>query len=525
MAPLTPKGCTSPARSSRTTSATCRFDDAIDQTIVDFEDGDIVTGTVVKVDKDEVLLDIGFKSEGVIPARELSIRHDVDAHEVVSVGDEVEALVLQKEDKEGRLVLSKKRAQYERGMGHHREGQGVRRRRQGPGHRGRQGRAHPRHRPARLPARLARRAASGPRPPAVHRQDARGEDHRARQEPQQRRALPPGLARGDPEGAAWRVPRQPEAGRDPQGRRLLGRELRRLRRPRRDGRARARLRALLEARRPPLLGRRRRRRGHRPGPRRRPRQGADQPVAEGDPVDPWQEFATHHRVGELVYGRITKLVPFGAFVQVGDGIEGLVHISEMAAHHVDLPEQVVTPGEELWVKIIDIDLAAPQDQPFDQAGRRRRRGRRGVPRGFRRARLRRRGQLHRLRLLGDRLHPRDREPGGLGRPVGRQRGRDRDGSEQAAGAPSAGPQERDARRNARGGAVEAFAAWRRRSDRCRGERGRASGPGRGDRPRSAGLVSPGLLELTSPEELPELLRPAPYRSARKATLPCGRCTR
>ena len=49
-------------------------------------------------------------------------------------------------------------------------------------------------------------------------------------------------------------------------------------------------------------------------------------------------------------------MPFGAFVQVGDGIEGLVHISEMAVHHVDLPEQVVTPGEELWVKIIDIDL-------------------------------------------------------------------------------------------------------------------------------------------------------------------------
>jgi small subunit ribosomal protein S1 len=72
--------------------------------------------------------------------------------------------------------------------------------------------------------------------------------------------------------------------------------------------------------------------------------------------DPWQEFATGHQVGELVYGRVTKLVPFGAFVQVGEGIEGLVHISEMAAHHVDAPEQVVTPGEELWVKIIDIDL-------------------------------------------------------------------------------------------------------------------------------------------------------------------------
>jgi small subunit ribosomal protein S1 len=50
-------------------------------------------------------------------------------------------------------------------------------------------------------------------------------------------------------------------------------------------------------------------------------------------------------------------VQFGAFVQVGDGIEGLVHISEMSAHHVDSPEQVVTPGEELWVKIIDLDLA------------------------------------------------------------------------------------------------------------------------------------------------------------------------
>ena len=72
--------------------------------------------------------------------------------------------------------------------------------------------------------------------------------------------------------------------------------------------------------------------------------------------DPWQAFANNHRVGELVYGRVTKLVPFGAFIQVGDGIEGLVHISEMAAHHVDLPEQVVTPGEELWVKIIDLDL-------------------------------------------------------------------------------------------------------------------------------------------------------------------------
>src|SRR5438067_11688246 len=82
---------------------------AIDETIKYFNDGDIVEGTIVKVDRDEVLLDIGYKTEGVIPSRELSIKHDVDPSEVVTVGDHVEALVLQKEDKEGRLILSKNR--------------------------------------------------------------------------------------------------------------------------------------------------------------------------------------------------------------------------------------------------------------------------------------------------------------------------------------------------------------------------------------------------------------------------------
>src|SRR3984885_6087195 len=85
---------------------------AIDETIKYFNDGDIVEGTVVKVDRDEVLLDIGYKTEGVIPSRELSIPHDV-----VKSGEHIEALVLQKEDKEGRLILSKKRAQYERAWG------------------------------------------------------------------------------------------------------------------------------------------------------------------------------------------------------------------------------------------------------------------------------------------------------------------------------------------------------------------------------------------------------------------------
>ncbi|MEX0913941.1 MAG: S1 RNA-binding domain-containing protein, partial [Demequina sp.] len=90
---------------------------AIDATIKNFDDGDLVEGTIVKVDRDEVLLDIGYKTEGVIPARELSIRQDADPDDVVNVGDTIEALVLTKEDKEGRLILSKKRAQYERAWG------------------------------------------------------------------------------------------------------------------------------------------------------------------------------------------------------------------------------------------------------------------------------------------------------------------------------------------------------------------------------------------------------------------------
>ena len=173
--------------------------------MVDVDDGQLVTGTVVKVDRDEVLLDIGYKSEGVIPSRELSIRNDVDPAEVVSLGDEIEALVLQKEDKEGRLILSKKRAQYERAWGtieKIKESEGVVVR---PGHRGRQGRPDPRHRPARLPARLARRAAPGARPAALRRQDARGQDHRARQEPQQRGAVAAGRGSRRPRRSSART--------------------------------------------------------------------------------------------------------------------------------------------------------------------------------------------------------------------------------------------------------------------------------------------------------------------------------
>jgi len=89
----------------------------VEKTLKFFNDGDLIQGTVVKIDRDEVLLDVGYKTEGVIPSRELSIKHDIDPSEVVGIGDDIEALVLQKEDKEGRLILSKKRAQYERAWG------------------------------------------------------------------------------------------------------------------------------------------------------------------------------------------------------------------------------------------------------------------------------------------------------------------------------------------------------------------------------------------------------------------------
>jgi small subunit ribosomal protein S1 len=332
------------------------LDDAYSQSMVEVEDGQIVEGTVVKVDRDEVLLDIGYKSEGVIPSRELSIRNDVDPSEVVDLGEQIEALVLQKEDKEGRLVLSKKRAQYERAWGtieKIKEEEGVV---SGPvievvkgglildiGLRGF------------LPASLVELRRVRDLQPYVGRsleakiieldknrnnvvlsRRAWLEETQKEQREDFLHNLKPGEVRkgvvssvvnfgafvdlGGMDGLihvselSWKHVDHPGsvvAVGDEVEVQVLDVDL-----------DRERISLSLKA----------------------------------TQQDPWQEFATNHRVGELVYGRVTKLVPFGSFVQVGDGIEGLVHISEMSAHHVDLPEQVVTPGEELWVKIIDLDL-------------------------------------------------------------------------------------------------------------------------------------------------------------------------
>ncbi len=332
------------------------FEDAIAGTIVEFDDGDIVKGTVVKVDKDEVLLDIGFKSEGVIPARELSIRHDVDPGEIVSLGEEIEALVLQKEDKEGRLILSKKRAQYERAWGtieKIKENEGVV---SGPvievvkgglildiGLRGF------------LPASLVELRRVRDLQPYV------GRNLEAKIIELDKNRNNVVLSR-----RAWLEETQKEQREEFLENLKIG-EVRRgtvssvvnfgafVDLGGMDGLVHVSELSWKHVDHPSSVV--------------QVGDEIDVQVLEVDldrerislslkatQQDPWQEFANAHRVGELVYGRVTKLVPFGSFVQVGEGIEGLVHISEMAVHHVDLPEQVVTPGEELWVKIIDLDL-------------------------------------------------------------------------------------------------------------------------------------------------------------------------
>lgn len=333
------------------------FADAIEGTMVELKDGQLVTGTVVKIDRDGVLLEFGYKTEGVIPSRELAIKNDVNPHEVVSLGESIEALVLTLEDKEGRLVLSKKRAQYEKAWGD------IERKKENDefvsgtiievvkgglivdiGLRGF------------LPASLVElRRVRDLQPYIGQKIDAKIIEldrnrnnvvlsRRAYLEENQKETrddflnnLKPGEIRqgkvssvvafgafvdlGGMDGLihvselSWKHVEHPsqvvQIG-DPVTVQVLDVDF-----------SRERISLSLKA----------------------------------TQQDPWQEFANSHEVGQLVYGRVTKLVPFGAFVQVGDGIEGLVHISEMSAHHVEAAEQVVTPGEELWVKIIDLDLA------------------------------------------------------------------------------------------------------------------------------------------------------------------------
>ena len=351
--------------SSTTEASTVAVDDfgspeafmaAVDATIKYFNDGDIVSGTVVKVDRDEVLLDIGYKTEGVIPSKELSIKHDVDPFDVVRVGDEIEALVQQKEDKEGRLLLSKKRAQYERAWGtieKIKEEDGVV---SGSvievvkgglivdiGLRGF------------LPASLVEMRRVRDLQPYV------GMELEAKIIELDKNRNNVVLSR-----RAWLEQTQSEV------RQTFLNQLQKGQIRKGVVSSIVNFGAFVD------LG------------------GVDglvhvselswkhidhpnEVVEVGTPVtvevlevdmdrervslslkatqeDPWQTFARLHQIGQIVPGKVTKLVPFGAFVRVGDGIEGLVHVSELAERHVEIPEQVVSVGDEVMVKVIDIDL-------------------------------------------------------------------------------------------------------------------------------------------------------------------------
>ena len=329
---------------------------AIDATIKPFNDGDIVEGIIVKVDRDEVLVDIGYKTEGIIPSRELSIKHDIDPNSVVTVGDTVEALVLQKEDKEGRLILSKKRAQYERAWGSIEKIKEVDGVVTGTvievvkgglimdiGLRGF------------LPASLVEMRRVRDLAPYIGKQiEAKiiELDKNRNNVVLSRRAF----LEQSQSAVRHGFLNQLEKGQIRKG--VIS--------------SIVNFGAFVD------LG------GvdglvhvselsweHVDHPSKVVEVGQDVTVEVLDvdfdrervslslkstQEDPWQHFARTHQLGQVVPGEVTKLVPFGAFIRVSDGIEGLVHISELASRHVEIPEQVVQVGDQTFVKVIDIDL-------------------------------------------------------------------------------------------------------------------------------------------------------------------------
>jgi small subunit ribosomal protein S1 len=330
---------------------------AVEESLKDFKEGDILAGTVVKVDRDEVLVDIGYKSEGVVPSKELSIRHDVDPAQVVQVGDPIEALVLQKEDKEGRLILSKKRAQYERAWGRIEEIMQSGGTIKGPvievvkgglildiGLRGF------------LPASLVDLRRVRDLHPYV------GQELECKIIELDRNRNNVVLSR-----RAFLEESQSE------GRKKFLESLTKGERRKGTVSSIVNFGAFVD------LG------------------GVDglvhvselswkhvdhpsEVVSVGQEVevevldvdlerervslslkatqeDPWKEFERMYRAGEVINGQVTKLVPFGAFVRVAQGIEGLVHISELSGMHVESPEQVVNVGDAVQVKVIDVDVS------------------------------------------------------------------------------------------------------------------------------------------------------------------------
>jgi small subunit ribosomal protein S1 len=326
-----------------------------DATLRHFDEGDVVTGKVVRIDNDEVLVDIGYKSEGVIPSNELSIRKSVDPHDEVEMGEEVDALVLTKEDQDGRLIMSKKRARFEKAWRRIEAAQESGDPIQGTvievvkggliidlGVRGF------------LPASLVdiRRVPNldefmsqtleckvielnRSRNNVVLSRRAVLEEERKEQRQEILDRLQPGLvvegtisnivdfgAFVDLNGIdglihiselSWSHVNHPSEvvsiGDEVQVKVLdIDRDRQRI-----------------------SLG------------------------LKQTQEDPWQRVVSMYNVGDELEGAVTKVVTFGAFVEILDGVEGLVHISELAPYHVENPREIVNPGDEIKVKILEID--------------------------------------------------------------------------------------------------------------------------------------------------------------------------
>ena len=322
---------------------------------VSFDEGDLVSGTVVRIERDEVLVDIGYKSEGVIPARELSIRKDANTADLVEYGEQIEALVLQMEDKEGRLILSKKRAEYERAWvkveqmfesGETVVGEVIEVVKGGLivdiGLRGF------------LPASLVdlRRVKDL--------QSFRGEQIEARIIEMDRNRNNVVLSRRVILEEGRKADRGEILSKLQKGMILPGHvssvvdfgafvDLGGI-----DGLVHISELSWSHVNHPSEV------------------------VKVGDPVnvqvlevdmqrerislglkqtteDPWKQLVENFPVDAIVEGRVTKLVPFGIFVELGDGVEGLVHISEMAQGHVETPDQVCAVGDTVQVKVMAVE--------------------------------------------------------------------------------------------------------------------------------------------------------------------------
>jgi small subunit ribosomal protein S1 len=326
-----------------------------DATFRPIEEGEVVTGHVVRIDKDEVLVDIGYKSEGVIPAGELSIRKAVDPGEEVHLGEEVDAIVLTKEDQDGRLIMSKKRARFEKAWrrietaaesGEPVEGTVIEVVKGGLiidlGVRGF------------LPASLVdiRRVPNldeymgtkietkvielnRSRNNVVLSRRAVLEEERKEVRQQILDRLQPGLvvegqisnivdfgAFVDLDGIdglihiselSWSHVNHPSE-----------------------------ILSIGDTVKVKVLDIDR--------DRQRISLGLKQTQE-----DPWQRIVDTYTVGDELEGKVTKVVTFGAFVEILDGVEGLVHISELAPHHVESPREIVHPGDGIRVKILEID--------------------------------------------------------------------------------------------------------------------------------------------------------------------------